>query len=313
MAVNPNVTVTEKFPSRRNGYGEQTRVELYFIVSGTSSEIDARDSLLANSAVPATYNAGTIAGLSSGPGSSSANPLILQLRQVDLEEPMPGSWFATCSYGLFIVKRFPLTGEAYYNFDTGGGTQHIDYGLSTSGTYPASGQTADDFKSAINVSGDGASATIGGLDITVPVFNWSETWYIANTAITAAYKMALYTATGKMNLNAWRGFNAGECLFLGASGSQRGRDDFEVTFKYASSPNVSSLSICGGAITVATKNGWDYMWVRSKPQVVGGIPILQPVAAYVVKVYQSIDFLTFDPASLAGVQAPAVWSTGAVQ
>ena len=199
---------------------------------------------------------------------------------------------ATCSYGLFIQKRFPLTGEVYYNFDTGGGTQHIDYGLATTGTYAAADQTADDFKAAINVSGDGANANIGGLDITVPVFNWSETWYVPSTTVTAAYKAALFNATGKMNLNAFKGFNQGECLFLGASGSQRGRDDFEISFKFASSPNVSNLSICGGAITVTTKKGWDYMWVRSKPQVVGGIPILQPVAAYVIQVYQYIDLAT---------------------
>src|ERR1017187_5780959 len=207
MAIDSSVTIVEKFPSRKTGIGEQVRVELYFIVSGTSSEIDARDSLLANSAVLGTYNAGVIAGITSGPGSSSANPLILQLRQVDLEETMPGGWMATCSYGLFIQKRFPLTGEVYYNFDTGGGTQHIDYGLATTGTYAAAGQTADDFKAAINVSGDGPNATIGGLDITVPVFNWSETWYVPSTTVTAAYKAALFTATGKMNLSSFKGFN----------------------------------------------------------------------------------------------------------
>jgi hypothetical protein len=287
MPVDPNVIVTEKFPSRKTGIGEQVRVELYFIVSGTSSEIDARDSLLANAAVPATYNAGVITGLSGG------NTVYLQLRQVDLEETMPGSWLATCAYGLFILKRFPMTGEVYYNFDTGGGTQHVDYGLATTGSYKPGGGAADeDFKGAINVSGDGANATIGGLDITVPVFNWSETWYMLSTVVTAAYKAALFNATGKMNLNSFKGFNQGECLFLGASGSQRGRDDFEITFKFASSPNVSNLQICGGAITVATKRGWDYMWVRSKPQVVGGIPILQPVAAYVIQVYQYIDMST---------------------
>ena len=43
---------------------------------------------------------------------------------------------------------------------------------------------------------------------------------------------------------------------------------------------------------MASKKGWDYMWVRSKPQVVGGVPILQPVAAYVLQVYSYIDFGT---------------------
>ena len=56
MAVNPSVTITEKFPSRVTGVGQDVRTEMYFIVSGTTSEIDARDSLWASPSCPNTYN-----------------------------------------------------------------------------------------------------------------------------------------------------------------------------------------------------------------------------------------------------------------
>jgi hypothetical protein len=115
--------------------------------------------------------------------------------------------------------------------------------------------------------------------------------------VTAAYQGTLYQATGKINLNAFKGFNPGECLFMGASGSQRSgqgsygnigpADDFEITFKFASSPNVSGLAICGGAINITSANGWDYIWVRTTPGA-DGLPT--PSEAHVVKVYQSYNF-----------------------
>ena len=84
---------------------------------------------------------------------------------------------------------------------------------------------------------------------------------------------------------------------MGASGSQRAgqgsygnigpSDDFEITFKFASSPNVSNLQICGGAITITSANGWDYIWVRTTPGA-DGLPT--PSEAHVVKVYQSYNF-----------------------
>jgi hypothetical protein len=296
MAVDNTLIITEKFPSRTTGLGQDVQVEFFFIIKGTDSEIDARDTLLANSACPSTYNAGTITNFSGGL-VNGGQPVVLQMRQLRIEQPMPLSWFATVTYGLFQRKKFPIAGEKYFNFDTGGGSQHIDYGYSAT-SYAAAGKTAKDFKAAINVTGANPGQ-INGVDITVPVYHWSETWYMLASNVTATYRGLLFNATGKTNLYAFKGFNVGECLFLGASGSQRSgqgsygnvsaADDFEITFKFASSPNVSNLQICGGAITVATKAGWDYLWVRSVPDVNA---ILQPEAAYVVKVYQSIDFAT---------------------
>jgi hypothetical protein len=57
----------------------------------------------------------------------------------------------------------------------------------------------------------------------------------------------------------------------------------------AGEPNMPLCISNYEGFTVATKAGWDYLWVRSVPDVNA---ILQPEAAYVVKVYQSIDFAT---------------------
>jgi hypothetical protein len=58
----------------------------------------------------------------------------------------------------------------------------------------------------------------------------------------------------------FKGFAAGEVLFLGASGSQRGDEDWEITFNYAASPNVTGLMV--GDIGPVSKKGWEYLWVR---------------------------------------------------
>ena len=88
----------------------------------------------------------------------------------------------------------------------------------------------------------------------------------------------------------------GECLFLGASGSRRQQGqnpndgDWEITFKFAASPNAVNLQI--GTITVASKKGWEYLWVRYEDAEDDAASMLvkKPVAAYVEKVYEDADF-----------------------
>jgi hypothetical protein len=81
-----------------------------------------------------------------------------------------------------------------------------------------------------------------GFDIIVPTCNFSETHYIAVASVTKAYKATLVSLTGKVNNAKFRGFAAGEVLFLGASGSQRG-DDWEITFKFSANSNVKGLKV----------------------------------------------------------------------
>jgi len=115
----------------------------------------------------------------------------------------------------------------------------------------ASGTTAPDFGGAMwggGVTADG----VEGVDITVPVYQFSETHYRTDAQVTGAYKGAIFTCTGKTNAGAFKSFAAGEVLFLGATGSKRGDgpdDDWEITFRFAppASPNQVGLSV--GSIT----------------------------------------------------------------
>ena len=112
----------------------------------------------------------------------------------------------------------------------------------TVGTYAASRTTAPDFQGAIGVTQD----AVKGVDITVPIYQFTETHYLPAAAVTNSYKGALFSLTGKVNSGGFRGFAAGEVLFLGATGAHRGTgpdDDWEITFRFATSPTVTGLSV----------------------------------------------------------------------
>lgn len=94
---------------------------------------------------------------------------------------------------------------------------------------------------------------MAGIDIAVPVYNFTETHYINNALVTENYKLALFQLTGRVNNAEFKSFAMGELLFLGASGSRRGKSDWEITFRFAASPNVANLTL--GEMTGIQKEG----------------------------------------------------------
>ena len=197
---------------------------------------------------------------------------------------LPQLWYGSALYQQ-INYSIPATGESLFSFETSGGSQHITQSLETIAKYPAG---ADDTFGAIGDTGD----HVEGVDVTVPVYNFSETHYIAFDTVNQAYRLTLFGLTGKVNTDAFRGFAAGEVLFLGAHGSQRGSEDWEVTFHFAASPNKTSLSIGSGdhEITGIAKNGWEYMWVRYKPAAGTARSHSVPEAVYIERVYDEAKF-----------------------
>lgn len=171
-------------------------------------------------------------------------------------------------------------------FDTTGGTRHISRSKLTVSKTP---ESAPDYGGAIEVDGEG---NVNGVDVTMPVMTFSETHYFALSKVSTSYQKQLFTLTGKVNNSSFRGFSAGEVLFLGASGQKTGTGDealWEITFKFAVSPNASNVKVSDD-ITVSQKMGWDYLWVRFGEKAVSGLLVKTPVAAYVERVYEAADF-----------------------
>jgi len=253
------LSISESWDSGRSIDGITQSYELRFIVTGSNDE--AAVLAYVEAQAPTTYYG-------------------MRRMQVEAEPLGAGVW--QC------VVPYEGKNETVYTFETGGATAHITQSLATS-RFAAAGATAPDFYGAIGVNGD----SIDGVDVTVPTFNFTETYRFPGSTVSGAYKLALFACTGKVNNASFRGFAAGECLFLGASGTKTGIDDWEIAFKFAGSPNVASLSI-GGGITVTNKQGWDYLWVRFADAEDNAAKALvkRPVAAYVERVYPRADFST---------------------
>jgi len=261
------IQMVELVESRRVVTGGSPSAEFTYSLSGTASESAAKSAALAGTA-------GTYDGL-------TRQTIDLEPVWVDTVAG-DGRWTATVRYGL---QEPVQTDQSTYQFDTGGGSRHITNSLETVHRYAASG-TAPDYRGAVGVTADG----VEGVDITVPVYNFSETHYKADSFVTPAYKAKLFALTGKVNGGPFKGFAAGEVLFLGASGSKRGADQWEIAFRFAASPNRTGLAV--GDITGIAKNGWEYLWVRYEDQEDAAAKALvkRPVAAYVERVYEGGDF-----------------------
>jgi hypothetical protein len=180
------------------------------------------------------------------------------------------------------------------SFDTTGGTQHITQAVSV-----GSGGTLDFEKrfpsGATNMSGAiGVDSNgVNGVDIVVPQLQWQESYDVPNGYVTSAWIRGVAGVTGTTNNGSFRGFEAGEVLFVGCSGSQewddqKGRGPWSLSFRFVASKNVTGQTI--GSISGIEKKGHEYLWVRYEDAVSGSALLKQPKAVYVSKVYKDSDF-----------------------
>ncbi|NQU76317.1 MAG: hypothetical protein HQ546_08410 [Planctomycetes bacterium] len=281
------ITFEERVESRRRNVelGNDT-AELVYVLTGSSSDVTVKAMALAGSAT--TYDS-----------------LIRQSIQI---EPVPETIDSVNGTGVWnVIVRYGVQ-PAYeaedwaLSFDTTGGTQHITQALTHVADYAPGGITPLDNDGAIGVAMDGkGGGTVEGVDVVVPVWNFTLRRKIPIDNWTASYVTGLYALTAKVNdAGFWisiRGslyeFSAGEVLFLGASGDESTDSDYvDVSYRFSASPNRANFTIGSGAneITVVSKKGWDYLWVQYwDAEATDGI-IKVPVSAHVEKVYADGDF-----------------------
>jgi len=261
------VTVIERYDSRALSGGDTATAELVFLIRGTADDAVAYSALLAGAP---TSHQGLVRQ------TARTEPL-----DVDAADEARSTWLGVVGYGR---EARAVVGESSFSFDTSGGTQHITQSIQTVAKYAKAGQTAPDFKGAIGVSQN----EVEGVDLTMPVYQFSETHILSAGTVDAAYKGKLFALTGRTNDAVFKGCQTGECLFLGARGSMRTGGDWEVAFQFAASPNRANFAV--GDITVVSKKGWEYMWVRYTDAVDQNQFVKQPVAVYVERVYEAGDF-----------------------
>ena len=196
-------------------------------------------------------------------------------------------WRGNAEYGLSQRAIVSDVGFDEFSFETSGGTRHITNSLATVSNTNAGGDPAPDFKGAIGVT----ATDVQGVDVTIPVFNFTRRLVKSNSSVTASYIADVYALTGTVNDSSWGAYAAGEVLFLGASGVERGDDSgWDLTFKFSVIPNETNIVV--GDITVPSKQGWEYMWVRYADQedTLAKVIVKRPLSVHVEQVYRYEDF-----------------------
>lgn len=146
----------------------------------------------------------------------------LYLDEITLEERVNGSTYRLLAHYKVDERQDRAAGNTEEGndapqvaFDTTGGTRHLNRSLETLSKTPA---TATDYGGAIEVDGEG---NVNGVEVTMPTMTLSETHTFTDTKVTSDYQKRLFMLTGTVNKAAFRGFAAGEVLFLGPRGSVR--------------------------------------------------------------------------------------------
>jgi hypothetical protein len=196
------------------------------------------------------------------------------------------AWQVTVNYekkGAEPTTENPL--KRSRSFDTTGGTQHITQ-ASAERKY---GTGAPDQQGAIAVDENG----VNGVDIVVPQLQWTENYDVPNAYVTSSYIRGVAAVTGTTNSSSFRGFEAGEVLFIGCSGNQewddqKGRGPWSLSYRFVASKNVPYQTM--GSVSGIEKKGHEYLWVRYESAVDSSTLIKKPKHVYVNKVYKETNF-----------------------
>lgn len=175
-----------------------------------------------------------------------------------------------------------------FSFDTTGGTVRARTSRDTD-SYPIASRTAPDYKHSVEVSG----GTPQGVDIVIPAMKLTATYKWPKGVIRLNDAISLARLTGRTNASQWYGFDAGELLFLGATGSIDLVTPTEIQYQFAASENAT-LSI-GTWIQNISKKGHQHLWVAFEDveDTSASKTVQRPLAAYVETMYLEAEFSQF--------------------
>lgn len=171
------------------------------------------------------------------------------------------------------------------SFDCGGGTKHLLYSFGQRKVYGDK-----DAGGAIGWNGkSGDDCEIAGVDVPTAQLRETYTKQMRIGKLTTAFKRKVAALVGKVNSGSFKGWNAGEVLFLGMSYSTPAKKAKKVTvsFNFAIQPNESGVKVAGKSVT---KKGFEYVWAISKTVASSGTPKLEVEGIYVDQVCEYASF-----------------------
>lgn len=194
-------------------------------------------------------------------------------------------------YGLHLITapygpKKKATGEVSWNFSTTGGTLTVKASKEHIATHPDFG----DPNPHLGLIGRSKDGSVEGCEIVIPALKMTYNFKHPLGVITEAHARLLATYTGMVNSTAFRGFPAGELLFLGANGSDGTESEANVSYEFVASQNLTGLTI--GTLTSIAKKGWEYLWIEYKDETVAGKTVTRPEYVHIERVYDTLDFAT---------------------
>jgi hypothetical protein len=200
-----------------------------------------------------------------------------------------GVWEVVVHYehpSLGARKILETDDPAEFSFEIGGQNEKVYTSLQTINRYIPSGAALQDFKQAINVNETG----VDGTDVQKRTLALSYRKAFAPGSLTAAFISGIYGYALTVNSAPWKGFAAGEVLFIGCQGGERGTQNPVLTFRFLASPNISSWVI--GDIGGIAAKGWEYVWAsfERNADATGKAMVRRPRQVNVEKVYETSDF-----------------------
>lgn len=210
----------------------------------------------------------------------------------------PSSAFKVRPEGTFaptstdVGKQFTVTGGT--GWTTGTYTiGSIDNGYWVVSSSPAAAGTSGgrfwttavpDYRQAIGVTKD----RVEGTDRFVPKFEFSIT--VKTYPVTLSFLRTVRAAVAKTNDAPWKGFEAGEVLYMGMTGQCEPNNYWTLTHKFAAGENLTNVPVSPD-LTI-DKKAWEYLWCTYAPTPLNGITLQVPRAAYVEQIYSSADLNT---------------------
>mgnify|MGYP003292735850 FL=1 len=171
------------------------------------------------------------------------------------------------------------------SFDCGGGSKHLLYSLAQKKVFGDK-----DPGGAIGWNGKtGDDCEITGVDIPTAQLRETYTVQMRVSKLSTSYKKKVAALVGKVNSGTFKGWSAGEVMFLGMSYSTPAKKakKVTVTFNFAIQPNESKVKVGGKSVS---KKGFEYVWAISKTVVNNGTPKMQVEGIYVDQVCEYASF-----------------------
>ncbi len=287
-----SIEITERKSSRTverdNGKYESAVFE--YNIKGTSSETDAITQL--ENQIESSYQ-----GLTSR--KVSLSPVT-----VDILKPLNCLWLATVTYDKPNLNTDTTDGDGgdeggnppvlyptppLRSFDTAGEVHHRTHAISTMSTTMRAGLDQVDYNDAINMTEEG----IEGVDVVGRDFHYSVTKTFYGKSFNN-YDMEMFSElTGTVNADLYNSYWPGNVLFLGATGQEvfdnsTGVIDTIMTYRFQVKPRELNLTIAG--IEGISKEGFEYVWVKTNPVIEGDTIIQKADAVIVSRVYNSSNF-----------------------